>query len=233
MQWNQGQVMTENTFKRVLSQHPKCDRCGRDSHRQPTECQQKEIFVTIWEKKITALMLQTKTWNALSCSNFPSREKSKSGETGSTVTYFLGSVEKQETLVHSFHDEWAKVPIQNRHWSWCIHNLTQSVQQTRAKTTLNRTRAVLKSPGVMKCHDQFVTHVRQENDCKYAVRLFVVDADTENLVRRSEASDHNLVKRVQNINDINSTPSVFGDLNDKPLQCKAKRRRRSIQLISS
>ena len=89
------------------------------------------------------------------------------------------------------------------------------------KPTLNRTRPVLKSPGgVMKCHGQFVTHVRQENDCQYALRLFVVDADTENLLGRSEASDLNLVKRVQNINDIHRTPSVFGDLDDKPLQCK-------------
>ena len=72
----------------------------------------------------------------------------------------------------------------------------------------------------MKCHGQFATHVRQENDCQYALRLFVVDADTENLLGRSEASDLNLVKRVQNINDINSTQSVFGDLDDKPLQYK-------------
>ena len=72
----------------------------------------------------------------------------------------------------------------------------------------------------MKCHGQFVTHVRRENKCQYALRLFVVDADTENLLGRTEASDLNLVKRVQNINDIHSTPSVFGDLDDKPLQCK-------------
>ena len=72
----------------------------------------------------------------------------------------------------------------------------------------------------MKCHGQFVTHVRQENVYEYALRLFVVDTDTENLVSRSEASDLNLVKSVQNINDINSTLSVFGDFDDKPLQCK-------------
>ena len=77
----------------------------------------------------------------------------------------------------------------------------------------------------MKCHSQFVTHVRQKKkkkkkDCQYALHLFVVDADTENLLGRSEASDLNLVKRLQNINDINSTPSVFGDLEYKPIQCK-------------
>ena len=138
------------------------------------------------------------------------------------MTYFLGSVEEnKKPWITSFVINGQKSQFKiDTGADVSIISLSQ-YNKLVPKPTLNRTRAVLKSPGgVMKCHGQFVTHVRQENDRQYAVRLFIVDADTENLLGRSEASDLNLVKRVQNINGINSTPSVFGDLDDKPLQCK-------------
>ena len=165
-------------------------------------------------------MLQRKTSNALSCRKFSKQRKFKQwrnwkhSDLPSRVcwqkkpwfTSFIINGQKCQFKI----DTGADVSIIS------ISQYNKLVP----KPTLNRTRAVLKSPGVMKCHGQFFTHVRQENDCQYALRLLVVDADTENLLGRSEASDVNLVKRVQNINDIHSTPSVFGDLDDKPLQCK-------------
>ena len=71
---------------------------------------------------------------------------------------------------------------------------------------------------------------KNDHGCEYG-RLFVVDADTENLLSRSEASDLNLVERVQTINDICSTPSEVGGLDDKPSQCKpAKISRKKAQI---
>ena len=53
-----------------VSQHPKCGRCGRDSHRNRLNVQLKKRFVTLWKKKSLRCMLQRKTSNALSCRKF-------------------------------------------------------------------------------------------------------------------------------------------------------------------
>ena len=185
--------------------------------------QQKERFVTAVEKRNHfAAYCRGKRQKLSAVENFPSRENSKSGETGSPVTYFLGSAEEnKKPWITSFVINGQKCQFKIDTGAYVSIISLSQYNKLVPKPTLNRTRAVLKSPaGVMECHGQFVTHIRRENDCQYALRLFVVDADTENFLGRSEASDLNLVKREQNINDVNSTPSVFGDLDDKPLQCK-------------
>ena len=206
-----------------VSQHPKCVSCDRDSHRQPTECPAKgKICHNCGKRNYFAACCRGKRQTLSAVENFPSRENSKSGETGSPVTYLLGSVdENKKPWFTSFVINGQKCQFKIDTGADISIISPSQYNKLVPKPTLNRTRAVLKSPGgVMKCHGQFVTHVRQENDCQYALRLFVVDADTENLLGRSETSDLNLLKRVQNINDIHSTPSVFGDLDDKPLQSK-------------
>ena len=90
-----------------VGQHPKCGRCGRDSHRKPTECPAKgKICHNCGKRNHFAACCRRKRQKLSAVENFPSRENSESGETGSPVTYLLGSVEKKapKTLVHFLHD---------------------------------------------------------------------------------------------------------------------------------
>ena len=78
-----------------VSQHPKCGRCGRDLHRKPTECPAiGKICHNCGKRNHFAAFCRGKHQTLPAEDNFPSRENSKSGETGSPVTYFLASVEE-------------------------------------------------------------------------------------------------------------------------------------------
>ena len=78
-----------------VSQHPKC---GRYSHRKPIEYPAKgKICHNCGKRNHFAACCRGKRQTFSAVENFPSRENSKSGETGSPVTYLLGSVEENKT----------------------------------------------------------------------------------------------------------------------------------------
>lgn len=78
---------------------------------------------------------------------------------------------------------------------------------------LHQTNAVLRCPGgTMACKGQFVA-IARIRDRPYALRIFVVESNTENLLRRETASRMGLVKRLDKIE------RAFGELNEKPVDC--------------
>ncbi|XP_025089823.1 uncharacterized protein LOC112561503 [Pomacea canaliculata] len=72
---------------------------------------------------------------------------------------------------------------------------------------------VLKSVGgVLKCDGQFITTTRI-HDQLHVLKVFVVQAITENLLSREAASRLGLVKRIEAVN------ALFGKLDKTPVQC--------------
>ena len=70
----------------------------------------------------------------------------------------------------------------------------------------------------MNCHGQFVCSVKHGKNNNFPLRIFVVEADTDNLLSRSAACSLGLVTRTERLDDVKT--SVFGGLDDKPIQCK-------------
>ena len=85
--------------------------------------------------------------------------------------------------------------------------------QLRPHPALQRTSAILRSPGgKMDCEGFFTTNVNVR-DKDFEVKIYVINADTDNLLSRAAASSMGLVQRIDNV----ATP--FGQLDDKPLNC--------------
>ncbi|XP_025116120.1 uncharacterized protein K02A2.6-like [Pomacea canaliculata] len=78
---------------------------------------------------------------------------------------------------------------------------------------LLKTNVVLKSVGgVLKCDGQFITTTRI-HDQLHVLKVFVVQAITENLLSREAPSRIGLVKRIEAVN------ALFGKLDKTPVQC--------------
>lgn len=70
----------------------------------------------------------------------------------------------------------------------------------------------------MKCLEQFTTSISDGANGQISLRIFVVGADTDDLLICSVACDLGLVQRPKRINNIETT--VFSEFNNKPFQCK-------------
>lgn len=70
----------------------------------------------------------------------------------------------------------------------------------------------------MKCLEQFTTSISDGANGQILLCIFVVDADTDDLLSCSVACDLDLVQRAKRINNIETT--VFSEFYNKPSQCK-------------